>query len=72
MSDIDTLLVVENWARDTRDKFAARFNGIMLHGEAGLSGALLIQWFEEAFGELHHELRNLRSELSQPAGHHSI
>ncbi|MCY4134306.1 MAG: hypothetical protein OXG30_05270 [bacterium] len=65
--NIDTLLVVENWARDRRDKYHDRLNGMILHGEQALSGALLMQWFEEDFDALHSELRTLRTELRQPA-----
>lgn len=58
----NVLLVVENWARQTRDRFSDRFDGMLLHGEEALSGPLLMQWFMECFSELHTELRNLRTE----------
>ena len=35
--------------------------------DSTLSGALLLQWFEEDYGELETEMRKLRAELRQPA-----
>ena len=49
--------------------------GMAMHGEQALTGMLLMQWFEELFGDLETELRKLRTELRQPAqslGHHSV